>query len=469
MARPRQGPPTGRGPAGPSSAPGGITLPPPKDKKAQARQAAYRNYINAHKGLRPWAGQIWRWANYYGVDPVYYAALIQFESKGKHAGVVSSAGAVGVAQIHRATWIGQAVPWAPGRSITEADLQNAAFNLRLGAWIFGRAYREYGSYEQAYAGGGPLAYNNKYRGPSPFRTVPKDYVPIGGGPSPQEAAERSVETAAARAAITDPWVTIDQKGRVKLVYSLEPPKNVVRFGGKNGPAITQSQFFAEWKNRLDPIFLSYTGKRATAKQAAGILARGVSEYELQIQLAKTPAFFNSPIWKHTAPGYKALFRKMFGEDAYNPKEHRALISYAILHNLDGEGFATYLRQQPAYLKSNEFRQGVVGFTQVYANIYGTPDQNGLVTIQEAVRSGWSPEQFAGYLRQQPNYKFSSEYQARALNFLERLGLIFGTFPTLTPGGGAAQQQVAGVPPPDSPLVPGTPGPVTPASPFTTRA
>lgn len=435
--------------------PAPIKLPPPRTKKGQSQQAVYRQYINAHPALRRWAQAIYRNALNYGLDPTFFAALILFESGGR-ADAVSSAGAVGLGQIHRGTWLGKADP-RTGKIITEADIRNPSWNLGFAAWYFKQNLDRHGNYDAAYRKG----YNPGYTGGGPFADMPRGYVPTTTAKSPQEAAQRSVETEVAKQAITDPWVVIDKKGRVKLVYSFQPPANAVRYGGKNGPAVTQSQFFQLWKNRLDPIFLSYTNKRATAAQAATILRKGVSDYQLQTQLAKTPAFFNSPIWKQYAPGYKSIFRKIFGEDAYSPEEHRAFVAYAITHNLDGEGFATYLRQQPAYLKSMEFKQGVTGFTQIYSQIYGAPTDNAaLTTIQEAVRAGWAPEQFASYLRQQDAYKFSPEYQGKALSFLERLGLIFGGQPTLKPGGAPRPATVTGEPPPDSSLVPGTPGPLT---------
>lgn len=446
-----------------AGAPGSFQLPPAKGKKQQSSQAVYRSYVNSHKALKPYAELIYRWATYYGVDPVHFASLIMFESGGKPK-VVSSAGAIGLGQIHAATWVGKPVPWMPGRTITQADLRNPAFNVRFAAYYFSQQLAKHGTYDAAYRQG----YNPGYTGSGPFRDLPKNYVPTGTSKSPQEQAERSVEAAAAKQAIADPWITFDKNGRLKLVYSLEPPKNVLRFGGKNGVPVTQGSFFQQWKNRLDPIFIAYTGKRATAQQAADALRRGISDYGLQTSLAKTPQFFNSPVWKQYAPNYKSIIRKMFGEDRYDADTMRSWVAEAILHNWDGEAFASALRQKKEYLTSNEFKQGALAFTQVYQSIYGTPDANATVTVQEAVRAGWTPDQFAGYLRQQPAYKFSPEYQGKALNFFERLGLVFPGMPTLGPGG-PPPQMISGTPPPNSQLVPGAPGPVAPGNTFEVNA
>lgn len=55
-----------------------IKFPPPKNKKQAGQQNAFRSYINSHGALRPYAQEIYKAAMNYGLDPVYYASLIQF-------------------------------------------------------------------------------------------------------------------------------------------------------------------------------------------------------------------------------------------------------------------------------------------------------------------------------------------------------------------------------------------------------
>src|SRR5690242_5499464 len=99
-----------------------FTLPPPKDKKTKGQQNAFRAYINSHPALRALAPQIYRAAAEYGIDPVYYASLVNFESGGR-IGATSNKNAFGPAQIHIPSWVGKADP-RDGHTITLAEIKN---------------------------------------------------------------------------------------------------------------------------------------------------------------------------------------------------------------------------------------------------------------------------------------------------------------------------------------------------------
>jgi soluble lytic murein transglycosylase-like protein len=120
-------------------------LPPPplpKPKPKGKKGSAFAQYVNAHPKIKPYAALISKWAQRYGLDPIYYAALILFESGG-NPNARSSANAVGLVQIH--------LPSHP--NVTEAQAKNPAFAIRWGAQFFGAQLRKHGTYEAAYRKG----------------------------------------------------------------------------------------------------------------------------------------------------------------------------------------------------------------------------------------------------------------------------------------------------------------------------
>lgn len=393
-----------------------FTLPPPKNQKAKSQQSAYRAYINAHPSLRPYAQQLYRAATSYGVDPVYFASLINFESGGK-PGATSSANAFGLAQIHIPTWLNKTDP-RTGKTITLADIKNPTWNLNFGAYLFSRAIQQYGSPQKAYSQG----YNPGYKGPGPFRDLPKGYVPTGTTRSPAEQAARAVETQTATKALTDPYIRINSQGKVVRVTD---PKNALKVFGQ---PITMSQFQQE-QAQINDLYKSYTGHGTDAKNVARILTHGYSRYQLVNALTQRPDFVGSPIWKQNAPGYEGVWSQIYGNTKADPEA----IRNAIVNNLGGEGFAQTLRTRQDYVTSNEFKTNEAGLSSVYTRIYGVPDKNGESIVKQATLNGWSPDQLATYLRHQPQYTGSQEYQTKALQFASSLGLVFGNTPTLGPG------------------------------------
>jgi len=65
-----------------------IGPPPAGNKKTLSQKAVFDRYVNAHSGLKPYAQGIYRNALAYGIDPVYFASLINTESGGNPAGCV---------------------------------------------------------------------------------------------------------------------------------------------------------------------------------------------------------------------------------------------------------------------------------------------------------------------------------------------------------------------------------------------
>lgn len=391
-------------------------LGPAKDKKARNEQSAFKAYINAHPGLKPYAQQIFKSAHKYGLDSVYFASLINFESGGK-AGVTSSAGAIG---------LGQVLPGKhyPGldHPVTAADLKNPTINLNVAAWYFSLGLKKYGSYQEAY--------NRWYNGPnyaaSPdfkktgpaFADVPKGYVSTFAGSSPQDSAQTSVEVSTAKQNLTDPFVTIRNGKLVKTTQ-----QGALKVFGQ---PVRRSQVLNTWQN-LNDIYLAYTGRSVTLRAVKDILSSGKSKYQIIAVLAKGPHFVGSPVWKQNAPSYEAVWKGIYGQDS-TPDQNA--IKYAIVNNLGGDGFASTLRARPDYETSQEFKGNEASLSAVYTKVYGLPDANGLNTVKQATRQGQSPDEFASWLRAAPEYQYSSEFKSRTLGLGQALGFVTGQQATL---------------------------------------
>jgi hypothetical protein len=177
----------------------------------------------------------------------------------------------------------------------------------------------------------------------------------------------------------------------------------------------QGQAFLEKKQELSTIWEAYSGKQITNAQARRIIALGWSNYHLQVYLSSQKSFVGSPVWKTNAPGYLGIYKQMFGASA---KAKQKLISYAIVHNL-GSSFADYLRQQPGYVKSVEYKNNYSSLENIYRSVIGgVPDVG---TIKKATLAGWNQDQFVKYLRNSDQYVYSDE----AKNTFTALASAFG--------------------------------------------
>jgi hypothetical protein len=276
--------------------------------------------------------------------------------------------------------------------------------------------------------------------------------------TPQQVAARTAAVRAATQQLTDPWVGIDKHGRLVAVKSAARAIKVF------GQPLTRSQFLSA-QSQLNDTFLSFTGKKGTVKQVAHFLSSGQSTYQLKLQLSKTKGFIGSPVWRQNAPGYQSVWDQMYGPQG---KPDDAEIRYAIVNNLGGEGFAQRLRQRPDYVKSNEFKGNEATLAAVYTRIYGVPGASGENVVKTAVLNGWNQDQFASYLRAQPQYTNSEEFQSKALNFASALGMVAGGLPTMQAGSGGTNTNIntAGALKPDPRVMPGA---IAPTSGLTTTA
>ena len=381
--------------------------------------------------MKPYADAIWKWAGTYGVDKVVAAALFWRESfaaakaQGKDpATIVSPAGAIGIGQI-MPLHIGVKTPW--GHTVTRADLSNPQFNIRYSMYYFSQQVAKYGSADAAYNQG----YNPGYSGPALTSLLPKGYVPRG-GLSPTDKGQVSVETTVAtqtaKAQEFDKWAVIDKKGHIGFVSINDPsnpPKNALTYGGT---PLTQSSFNQVWKQTYGDTFAAYTGRAATGTEIKQILSDAPSTYALANQLANGKDFQKSPVWKQHAPGLIEYARQTLGE---NWKPSGGIIRKAIAQNWDQATFQAHIRQLPAYANGPEFKTSLAHNQAAYEQIYGKADPAVQKMLHDKTMAGWTPDELQSWLRSQPGYVHTPEYQAKSTSFLSALGLITGAQATLS--------------------------------------
>lgn len=379
------------------------SLPPAAGKGSKSQNAALNKLLKRFPGYRQFMPIIRQAAARWGMDPVLLLATLAWENGGAKARIRNSAGARGLAQIvdsrvghynqqQYAAFIAQ---FAPDGRITDARAFNPTFAINYMAWRMVGHMRQYGSLNNAYDRGYNPGFTGDARGKGPASYVPSWYWSMAkGGPSPADRAGKAAETkqAGAQQAAGNPWLQ-----------------------GQN--------FLDYWHQRIDPIFEAYSGRRATRAEAKQAISKGWSDYHLQVVLSGRKSFVGSPIWKAQAPGYQSVYREIYGDR----KADNRLLAYAIIHNLGATGFAEQLRQGKGYLKSQEFAAGVANLQNVYQSIFGSPDAQGLYVIKQATLHGWTTDQFAKYLRAQPEYQRSEEFRGNA----EKLAAVFGGTPTLT--------------------------------------
>ncbi len=412
-----------------SSGPPPPPAPPVAQSKASGERGTFDQFINAHKALKPYASQIWQWANYYGgITPTQLAALLTFESRG-NKNAQSGAGALGLAQIFDnsadATNASGVPFFRSNRNISQQDKLNPVFAIRYAAWRMSGATEKYGSVDAAYL----QNYNPNYTGSTtPISALlPKGYVGTASS-SIDTSAQKSATTSQVTQGIKDPWVVLTSKGQIGFVNAAIPPKNAVTYGGT---PITRTEYTQIWKQTYADTFFAYTGRQANAKEISKILAQAPSVYTLSNQLAGDKTFANSPVYKQHAPGLVAVGKSVLGNDW---KPSGGIIRDAIAQNWDQATFEQHLRSSPAYLQSPEFKTNLAQNTSAFQAIYGgeaTDDTAIKNDLQQKTLAGWTPTELQAWARQQPAYKQSDEYQAKATVFAQNLGLITGQQATLS--------------------------------------
>lgn len=410
--------------------------------------------------MKPYSDLISTWAGVYKIDPVVAAALFWHESFSVAAArkqdpktIMSPTGeGYGIGQINPKVWVGAKTPW--GETITLEKLANPEFNIRFALAYFSSLS---GSIDQKY---------HQYSGAADFvlsSSLPKGYVPTGGGPSIKAQGETRVQqkaaTAGAEAVAYDKWVVRNPNGTIgfaSIKDASKPPKNAIKVQG--GLPLTQSQLLQAKQNIYDDLYLSFQGRPAPLRAVANILEKGLSQLGVMYALTTKPKqgpdrFIGSPIWNRTAAGIAGRAKDLYGQQW---KPDREFIRKAIVESWDASTIDANLRSRPEYLQGPEFRTNVAQLSNVYQTIYGTPAKEAQQTIREAAGNGWTPDQFALWLRGQPEYTYSPEYLDKQLKLGQALGLVTGETPTLRPGPMPENTQPTGGNLPNNQLVPGKP-------------
>lgn len=387
------------------------------------------------------AGDIWYAANRYNSGlgqgfAYYWTAVIQLESGGHHMNkygqLTDSGQAVGIGQIAK-SWIGQHIPWEPQGVVwtNNADphtgIANYGLNLRFSAYLLSDAVNLYG-YDGAYLKGYNPNDPNKQKAwaaiQKNLKTLPTGVGPLspsGGGGSANNPGGSPTGTS------SDPWVIgVDSKGNVKLSNTTDPPKNTIQW---DGAPMTRTQFLS-LRRQLDNYYTTFTGGRASNKQILQYIQKGWSTFSLEVALSKAPGFKKSPIYKARQPYYTDAARDLLAPGEVLPD---ALIRTAILNKWDGGTLQAVLRSQKGYVASNEFKNNSASLMNVHSSIMGIPDAQAVNLLKDATLAGWTPDQYAAWLRSRPEYTSSPEYQTKTINFLQTLGLITGENAVLKKG------------------------------------
>jgi transglycosylase-like protein with SLT domain len=380
-----------------------------------------------------YAPTILKWAQVYKIDPLYVAAVLLTENASANPTARSSAGAVGPAQILDSTINAQTNPnavWDGPTVLTDAWKQNFNNAIKYVSWRMAGAINARGSLDAAYAGG----YNTTaYAGAPPSSLLPKGYTGTTGPgtqPTPAETAGPAVAGTNARKALTTTQWAVMVKGKLKFVAThdqFDPdtgqpvtsaPKGTLTVFGQ---PLTSSAFLQQYASITDD-FVAYTGRRPDYATAAKIIKAGTSQFSLRQNLARDPGFVNSPVWKQNAPGYEAVWHSVYG-DKVAPDQ--AAIRSAVANNVGSSAFQDQLRGRPDYNTSSEYLKSYAANENVYAQIYGRPTQADSTTIDAAVKNGYDANQFASYLRNQPQWKSSAEAQTLYYGLAQNMGLIDG--------------------------------------------
>jgi hypothetical protein len=426
-----------------------VKLPPPKEKTGKGERSQYLAFIKAHPVLKNYADAIWHYAQnvYGGFTATQVASVILFEhgydGNGSPLNKPNAQGTgFGLAQINPKVWFGKKFP-PTGEVIDAAWASKPGNAIHFATWLLHQSYAA-GNTDIRSAYGttyNPTFYEKNPGKAGPEGLLPKGYIGVG-SQTPEGSATKAVATAHAKSTITDPWVVLT-KGGFKFVNSDTPPPGTVQYGGQ---PITRTQYNQIWNQTYSDTFFAYTGRHAGAHEIQNILARAPSVYSLANELAGKPGFDKSPVWKQHAPGLVSYARTVLGE---NWKPSGGIIRKAIAQNWDQATFYAHIKQTDAYLKGPEFRDNKAKMQAVYEQVYGKADAGAHTLINETTLQGWTPDEFASWLRSQDAYKQTPEFQSKQVSFLSALGLITG------------QQATASVAPPNTGSP--TPKPVGPNS------
>lgn len=392
---------------------------------------------------------IWYWSHHTpNVDPYLWTSVLLKESGAKHltgnGQLVSSGQAVGIGQI-ALSWVGQPIPWSKNGEKFTADgnsqtgIGNYGVNLRMSAYLWGEAVSKVG-WQKAYTDP-TYGYNpNDPNKDKAWAAITKTYTsrpagnPSVGSPS-QGPADTSpagqTGTSTTPAPFKNPYVTGVTKGPAGKLSTTDDPNKALQYDGQP----LQRSDFLTLRDQLTSYYVSYTGKRPTNAQIQQYIVKGWNPYTLETLLSKSPDFTKSPIWKQYVTNWQndpTIKDVLPAGGKIDPN----LARQAIVNQWTSDTIATKLRQAAGYINSNEFKGNIATMLNAHEAIMGTPDPQAMVSIKDAALQGWTTDQYAAWLRSQPAYTSSPEYQSKALTMLQGLGLITGAQTILTPGSGS---------------------------------
>lgn len=396
------------------------------------------------------SGLIENAATAWGVNPVELAAVLVREG-GQATTKPNSKGAIGPAQIVDTTVRKDLNPsayqaftaqFAPNGTLSPQQKADPVTAINYMAWRMAGTRGQYPTLDAWYASPG---YNPGYTGPGPSTFIKG--AGVGGyqtheAQTPTQKAATTATNAAAKAGIVSPWAVLTKNGTVKFVAATAPPKGTITDSAGN--AYTQTDYQSVARS-LDTLYLAYTGVRASAKAITNYVKAPVSDYEITQRLSNpklNPRFYKSPVWTTHAPEYEAVYKSIYGNNAVPDK---AALTYGVVHSLTQTAFQQYLRDKPGYEKTEEFKANAAQFRSGYQAIYGNPDPVGEQKISQAVRAGWNGDQWTQFLRAQPEYTASGEFQRNVYSLFSKIGLVQGA-----PGAASAPQTALAAPAPAAP-------------------
>lgn len=421
----------------------------------------YITWAKTHGISKEQAGQIWYWSHGKGlvVDPYYWSSVLIAEGGLNSNGAKNSSGqAMGTAQI-ATSWIGHTIPWDQSQVFTDDNnprtgLQNFSVNLHFGTYLIHTAVVQNG-YQNAYLKGyNPNDPNNRVANANINRILGTRPAGLPVLAPNTGAADTSASTGGSSPfpVFKDQYVAgVTKQNKFSLTND---PNMALQY---DGAPLTRSNFLT-LKDQLTSNYVSYTGNRPSNHQIQTYIDKGWNTYTLASLLSKGKNFTNSPIYKQTITAMNSTLKDVLGSGGKIPPE---LAREAVLNSWDSTVVAQKLRALPGYVNSEEFKGNMATLENVHSSIMGAPDEEGVHNIQEATLAGWSADQYAAWLRSQPTYTQSPEYQSKALNFLSALGLITGQTAVLKPGvnpGPGTTGSLAGALPNDPRVKPVTPIP-----------
>ncbi len=369
--------------------PGGITYTP---APAKGRGNDFDRFLGAHPALKQYKTAIQQWAGEFGVPALWVAATLQFEhgfdSKGNPINQPNKQGTgFGLGQINPKTWFG--TTFAPTGETIDAKWASDPANA-IAFMAYQLSHGSPASLQQAYT----TNYNPRYVGTGPEGLL-KGYKVTVSGTTPQQKAAGTVAVQQAKAANT---------------------------------ALAQNAAH----KALDPTYLAYAGRLPTPAEINRYLNTGTSLYQIQQELSNpsaNPNFYKSPVWLTSSPAYESVYKTVYGNDAQITPSARNQIRLAIVHRWDQTAFAQHLRDQPDYSSTSEYKGLAATYASSYQRVYGVPQANtpdastASQAIDQAVRKGWNTDQWDQYLRAQPAYTSSPEFKTTNINLAQRMGLI----------------------------------------------